>query len=129
MRANLYTSLWTDTAVRRFAAKMGDKLSDVLSISKADITSFRKERVAKKLKELSELEVRCEKLCSAKESKFPITGDELMDKFNLSPSRLIGEMKNKILAAITNEELPENNENKEIYFEYIRKAFKKELGI
>ncbi len=129
MRANLYTSLWTDTAVRRFAAKMGDKLSDVLSISKADITSYRKERVAKKLKELSELEERCEKLRSAKKTKFPITGDELMDKFKLSPSRLIGKMKNKILEAITNEELPEDSKNKEIYFKYIKKAFKKELGI
>lgn len=129
MRANLYTSLWTDTAVRRFAAKMGDKLSDVLSISKADITSYKKERVAKKLKELSELEGRCEKLHSAKESKFPITGDELMDKFNLSPSPLIGKIKNKILEAITNEELPEDNKNKKIYFEYIKKVFKKELGI
>ena len=128
MRANLYTSLWTDTAVRRFTAKMGDKLSDVLSISKADITSFRKERVAKKLKELSELEQRCEKLRSAKKTKFPITGDELMDKFNLSPSRLIGKMKNKILEAITNEELPENNENKEIYFEYIKKVFASEIS-
>ncbi|MFH1905329.1 MAG: HD domain-containing protein [bacterium] len=129
MRANLYTSLWTDTAVRRFATKMGDKLSDVLSISKADITSYRKERVSKKLQELSELEQRCEELISAKESKFPITGDELMDKFNLPPSHLIGKMKNKILEAITNESLPENSENKEIYFEYIKKAFKKELGI
>ena len=129
MRANLYTSLWTDTAVRRFISKMGDKLSDVLSISKADITSYKKERVRKKLKELSELEGRCEKLISAKESKFPITGDELMDKFNLPPSPLIGKMKNKILAAITNEELPEDSENKEIYFEYIKKTFKKELGI
>jgi len=129
MRANLYTSLWTDTAVRRFANKMGDKLSDVLSISKADITSYKKERVAKKLKELSELEGRCEELISAKESKFPITGDELMEKFKLSPSHLIGKMKNKILEAITNEELPENNEDKGIYFEYIKKAFKKELGI
>lgn len=129
MRANLYTSLWTDTAVRRFISKMGDKLSDVLSISKADITSYKKERVAKKLKELSELEGRCEKLRSAKESKFPITGDELMDKLNLPPSPLIGKMKNKILEAITNEELPEDSENKKIYFEYIKKAFKKELGI
>ena len=108
---------------------MGDKLSDVLSISKADITSYKKERVAKKLKELSELEERCEKLRSAKETKFPITGDELMDKFNLSPSPLIGKMKNKILEAITNETLPENSEDKEIYFGHIKKAFKKELGI
>ncbi len=128
MRANLYTSLWTDTAVRRFATKMGDKLSDVLSISKADITSYRKEKVAKKQKELSELEGRCKELISAKKSKFPITGDELMEKFNLSPSPLIGKMKNKILEAITNETLPENGENKDIYFEYIKKAFKKELG-
>ncbi|MBU0477438.1 CCA tRNA nucleotidyltransferase [bacterium] len=129
MRANLYTSLWTDTAVRRFATKMGDKLSDILSISKADITSYKKERVRKKLEELSELEGRCEELISAKESKFPITGDELMDKFNLSPSPLIGKMKHKILEAITNETLPENSENKELYFEYIKKAFKKELEI
>ena len=129
MRANLYTSLWTDAAVRRFANKMGDKLSDVLSISKADITSHRKERVAEKLKELSELEGRCEKLRSAKESKFPITGDELMKKFKLSPSPLIGRMKNKILEAITSEELPDDSENKEIYFEYIKKTFKKELEI
>ena len=128
MRANLYTSLWTDTAVRRFATKMGDKLSDVLSISKADITSYRKEKVAKKLKELSELEGRCKELISAKKPKFPITGDELMEKFNLSPSHLIGKMKNRILEAITNETLPENSENKDIYFEYIKKAFKKELG-
>ncbi len=129
MRANLYTSLWTDTAVRRFASKMGDKLSDVLNISKADITSHKKERVDKKLKELSGLEQRCKKLLSAKKPKFPITGDELMKEFNLSPSPLIGKMKNKILKAITSEELPDDSENKEIYFKYIKKTFKKELGI
>jgi poly(A) polymerase len=50
MRANLYTKEWTDSAVRRFIRETGSRLEKVLTLSRCDITSYRKEKVREKLK-------------------------------------------------------------------------------
>src|SRR5207249_4889602 len=41
MRANAYTSDWTDGAVRRLMLDVGTNLQDLLDLSQADITSYR----------------------------------------------------------------------------------------
>lgn len=124
MRANLYTPEWTDSAVRRFIREMGDRLDKVIKLSRADITSYRKERVKEKLRLLDELEERINLLKSAKEIKSPVSGDEIMERFNLSPGPLIGKIKDSIMNEIIEGNLPENGD-KEIYFEYIAEFLKK----
>ena len=47
MRANAYTTDWTDGAVRRLMLESGDDLQDLLDLSRADITSYRADKVTR----------------------------------------------------------------------------------
>jgi poly(A) polymerase len=124
MRANLYTKEWTDSAVRRFIRETGSRLEKVLTLSRCDITSYRKEKVREKLKLLDELGERIKALKSVKELKCPISGDEIMKKFKLSPGPTIGKIKDSIMNEIIEGNLPQKGE-KEIYFELASKLLKK----
>ncbi|HEX67680.1 MAG TPA: HD domain-containing protein [bacterium] len=121
MRPALYNSSWTDSAVRRFIREMGENLEPLLVLAKADITSYRPERVKERLSLLKELEERVEALKSVREIKCPVDGWEIMNKYNIKPGPLVGKIKNLILEAVISGELPEKCEDKEIYFEYVEK--------
>ena len=116
-----YNSSWTDSAVRRFIREMGENLEPLLVLAKADITSYRPERVKERLSLLKELEGRVEALKSVREIKCPVDGWEIMNKYNIKPGPLVGKIKNLIWEAVINGELPEKCEDKEIYFEYVEK--------
>jgi len=118
MRANLYISEWTDSAVKRFIREMGERLDIVLKLSRSDITSYRREKVKEKLVLLDELARRIQELKSVKEFKCPISGDEIMKKFKLSPGPFIGKIKNSLMEEILEGNLPEQA-TKKIYFQYI----------
>src|SRR6266700_577721 len=47
MRANAYTAVWMDGAVRRVMLESGDELADLLDLSRADITSYRADKVSR----------------------------------------------------------------------------------
>ncbi|HEY7849075.1 MAG TPA: HD domain-containing protein, partial [Ktedonobacterales bacterium] len=59
MRANAYLSEWTDGAVRRLMLEAEEALPDLLDLSRADITSYRPEKVARAVARVKELEARC----------------------------------------------------------------------
>ncbi len=121
MRPALYRSEWTDSAVRRFIREMGERLEKVMTLAKADITSYRPERVRERLRLLEELSSRVERLLSVREVTCPVNGFEIMERFSLSPGPLIGKIKSLLLEGILNGELPETSEDKEIYFQFIEK--------
>ena len=123
MRANLYTKEWTDSAVRRLIRETGGRLDKVLTLSRCDITSYRKEKVKEKLKLLDKLGERIKALQSVKELKCPISGNEIMNKFNLPPGPLVGKIKDSIMQGIIEGDLPQEAE-KEIYFTFASKMLK-----
>ncbi len=123
MRANLYTQEWTDSAVRRFIREIGNRIDKVLTLSRSDITSYSKEKVKEKLKLLDELGERIKALKSVRELKCPISGDEIMRKFKLSPGPIIGKIKDSVMNEIIEDNLPQDAD-KEIYFEFASKLLK-----
>ncbi|MFI5306286.1 MAG: HDIG domain-containing metalloprotein [Polyangiales bacterium] len=99
LRASQYDGDWTDSAVRRFAREMEQNLTDLLDLSRADITTKRPERKKRGLRQISDLAQRIEKL-RAEDAKVPPLpkgiGSEIMRRFELPASRLIGDLRDQL---------------------------------
>ena len=108
LRANQYDPGWTDSAVRRFARELGDHLDDLLCLARADITTKRPEKKKKGLSQISELAARIRSL-EEEDAKVPPlpggVGDDIMRAFSLKPSRLIGDIKRQLEAAVASGEV------------------------
>ncbi len=103
LRANLYDGTWTDSAVRRFIADMGEHLHDLLMFARADITSGSQFRRDKGKRLIDELQQRCEAIIE-EDGKEPLLpkgiGKQIMDAFSLPPGPQIGELRTLIENAI-----------------------------
>ncbi len=103
MRANAYTSDWTDGAVRRLMLEAGDTLLDLLDLSRADITSYRTDKIARAAARVTELAERCQRLKEEAERvpiKSPLDGNELMALFNRSPGPWLRPIKDHLLGLV-----------------------------
>ena len=121
-RAHQYEEEWTDSAVRRFARDVGGALDDLMALSRADMTTKRREKRRRLLFQLKDLQDRIAALAAedAKEPALPKgLGDELMRAFELPPSRLIGELRRSLEAAVEAGELPAG-QSAEVYIEFVR---------
>src|SRR6185369_16634688 len=114
LRTNQYSEAWTDSAVRRFHREMGPYMTDLLDLSRADITSKRPGRRKQLLEQISALADRVDVL-AAEDAKLPPlpggVGTAIMDAFELAPSRLIGDLKRTLEAAIESGELEPRRED------------------
>jgi poly(A) polymerase len=122
LRANQYEGDWTDSAVRRFAREMGSNLDDLLCLSRADITTKRSEKKRRGLEQISELAQRIRKLAE-QDAVLPAlpsgVGDAIMQAFALAPSRLVGEIKRALTAAVEAGEIAPRLDN-EAYVAFVR---------
>lgn len=122
LRAAQYEPGWTDSAVRRFAREMGCYLDDLLCLSRADITTKRPEKKRKGLNQIEELAERI-RMLAAEDAVIPPlpkgVGDEIMKAFGLPPSRLIGDLKKKLEAAVEAGEM-QGHQPSEYYVEIVR---------
>jgi poly(A) polymerase len=103
MRANAYTTDWTDGAVRRLMLDSGDSLPYLLDLSQADITSYHVDKVSRAVARVSELTLRCQHLKEEAERvplKSPLDGIELMELFGREPGPWLRPVKEHLLGLV-----------------------------
>jgi poly(A) polymerase len=121
LRASQYDRSWTDSAVRRFAREIGAELDNLLCLSRADITTKRAEKRRRGIGLIDELGERITKLAAEDAVVPPLpsgVGNDLMATFGLPPSRLIGDIKRALEAAIETGELESHRES-EYYVQFV----------
>ncbi len=114
LRTNQYGENWTDSAVRRFHREMGPHMTDLLDLSRADITSKRPGRRKQLLEQIAALAERVQRLVEEDAILPPLpggVGDAIMAAFELRPSRLIGDLKRALEAAVANATLEARRED------------------
>jgi poly(A) polymerase len=114
LRTNQYSEQWTDSAVRRFHREMGPHMTDLLDLSRADITSKRPGRRKQLLEQISALADRAYVLAEQDAKLPPLpggVGNAIMTAFELPPSRLIGDLKRLLEASIATGELEARRED------------------
>lgn len=114
LRTNQYSEQWTDSAVRRFHREMAAHLTDLLDLSRADITSKRPGRRKQLLEQISALADRVERLAESDARLPPLSGgvgNAIMTAFELPPSKRIGDLKRALEQAIERGELEPRRED------------------
>jgi poly(A) polymerase len=114
LRTNQYSEQWSDSAVRRFHREMFAHMTDLLDLSRADITSKRPGRRKQLLEQISALSDRVHALAEADAKLPPLptgVGNALMEAFEIPPSRLIGDLKRALEQAIERGELEARRED------------------
>jgi poly(A) polymerase len=128
LRPNQYESTWTDSAVRRFDRELQEHLTDLLDLSRADITSARPGKRQNALKNISELAARIQALRD-EDAKLPLLptgiGNLIMEHFALPPSRQIGDLKRSLEVSVESGELQARRES-EYYLAHVAKLLGRE---
>jgi poly(A) polymerase len=112
LRVNSYDSEWTDSAVRRLMREAGDELADLIHLSKADVTSYRQERILAATMRAEEFERRCRDLLAREDVArlhSPLDGNDLMALFGQGPGPWIRPIKDYLLDLVLEGELDQDD--------------------
>jgi len=93
MRPGFYTPQWRDAAVRRLIRDAGDLLEPLLRLVEADIQAQRHDVIHADIAALRQRIAQVQAIQPATHWRSPLTGEQIMQRFGLNPSPLVGQLK------------------------------------
>ena len=130
LRPSQYEASWTDAAVRRFYKQMGEGLTDLLDLGRADITTKRPAKRKRGVKNIADLKKRIDAI-RAEDAKVPPLpkglGKEVMERFGIPPSKQLGDLMKMLEMAAEAGEV-ESNQDFEHYLAFLD-AHRERFGI
>lgn len=124
--AQLVNEEVTDSAIRRLLVEAGEDIDDLMTLCRADITSRNPQKVRRFKSNFAKVEKRIaevEEKDRLRNFKPALTGEDIMKELNIPPGPLVGKIKQAIVDAIMEGEIPNEYAACLAYFHKIKGKF------